>query len=225
MTAGDHSLPSSHHSAPPALHNHQKDRRGALIFVSCFVIMCIAFIVVPIVVPIIFVRNTAPEPIKPRFELQQVGVEHLNYSVVNGLMTTASISLAIRMVFSAENENEFSIKYGMSSFNITYRGVPLGRATLPGFYLDCVKRVQMTVTADRVNLDDAADFVRDASLNDWVELRVMGDANAYIVTVSGLGTSTTTIPVSIDCVIAISPRKQALICKLCGSDVLKFIYR
>ncbi|KAJ9537453.1 hypothetical protein OSB04_030186 [Centaurea solstitialis] len=190
MAAGDHSPPSSHHSAPPALHNRQKHSYCALIFISCFVIVCIVLFIMLFV----FVRPPHQEPIKPGFELQQVGVEYLNYSVNSP--TTASVSLAIRMVFMAENDNGVSIKYGVSSFNITYRGVPLGWATLPGFYTDCVTRVQTTVTADRVNLDDAADFVRDASLNDRVELRIMGDVDAYMRIATGFGTSTITTPVS-----------------------------
>ncbi|KAJ9537448.1 LOW QUALITY PROTEIN: hypothetical protein OSB04_030181 [Centaurea solstitialis] len=221
MTPVHPSPPSSHPqsaaAAAEALHNYQKRRRCAVIFgLSCFAIIFIALLVVLI----LYVRTPDQEPIKPRFELEQVGVEYLNYSV-NG-SSTASVSLAVRMLFMAENDNDDSIEYGVSSFNIMYRGVPLGRATLPAFCLDGVTRVQTTVTADRVNLEDAADFVRDASLNDRVELRIMGDVNAYIFIWTGSGTSTITTPVSVDCVIAISPRKQALTSKLCGSDVLKF---
>ncbi|KAJ9537456.1 hypothetical protein OSB04_030189 [Centaurea solstitialis] len=223
MTPVHPSPPSSHHqsaaAAAEALHNYQKRRRGAIIFgLSCFVIILIVLFIALI---IIYVRILIPEPepIKPRFELEQVGVKYLNYSV-NG-STTASVSLAVRMLFMAENDNDDSIEYGVSSFNITYRGVPLGWATLPAFCLDGVTRVQTTVTADRVNLEDAADFVRDASLKDRVELRIMGDVNAYIFIWTGSGTSTINTPVSVDCVIAISPRKQALTSKLCGSDVLK----
>ncbi|KAJ9537451.1 hypothetical protein OSB04_030184 [Centaurea solstitialis] len=184
MTTVDHSPPSSHHQTTAT------DCCCAIVFVSCFVIIFIAVLVVLI----IFDRTPSPKPIKPQFELERVGVEYLSYSV-NG-PTTASVSFAIRTVFMAENDRA-TIKYGVSSFNITYRGV---------------------------NLDDAADFVRDASLNDRVELRIMGDVNAYIFIWTGWGTSTTTTPVSVDCVIAISPRKQALTSKLCGYDVLKLLY-
>ncbi|KAJ9537449.1 hypothetical protein OSB04_030182 [Centaurea solstitialis] len=226
MTPVHPSPPSSHHqsaaAAAEALHNYQKRRCAVIFGLSCFAIIFIALLVVLI----LYVRTPDQEPIKPRFELEQVGVEYLNYSV-NG-SSTASVSLAVRMLFMAENDNYASIMYGVSSLNITYRGVPLGRATLPGFCLDRVTRVQTTVTADRVNLEDAADFVRDASLNDRVELRIMGDVNAYMFMWSTITTPVSTLRfffllkyVSVDCVIAISPRKQALTSKLCGPDVLK----
>ncbi|KAJ9537452.1 hypothetical protein OSB04_030185 [Centaurea solstitialis] len=124
------------------------------------------------------------------------------------------------MLFKAQNDNYLGLEYGATSFNITYRGVPLGWATLPGFYLhyNDGKRVQTTVTVDRVNLDNAADFVRDASLHDRVELWITGDVDVNMTTgKSRRGpTKNTTRTVSIDCVIAVSPRKQALISKLCG---------
>jgi uncharacterized protein (DUF4213/DUF364 family) len=65
-----------------------------------------------------------------------------------------------------------------------YRGIPLGKASVPGFYQEAhtTRQVVATIGVDRVNLlqADAADLIRDASLNDRVELRVLGDVGAKI---------------------------------------------
>lgn len=65
-----------------------------------------------------------------------------------------------------------------------YRGIPLGRAIVPGFYQEAhsEREVEATIAVDRVNLlqADAADLIRDASLNDRVELRVLGEVGAKI---------------------------------------------
>ncbi|KAI3499511.1 hypothetical protein L1887_35312 [Cichorium endivia] len=58
------------------------------------------------------------------------------------------------MLFTAKNDNIAEIKYRDSTFNIMYRGVPLGRGTVPGFY--------QAVSVDRMSLlqADAAKLVR-----------------------------------------------------------------
>lgn len=65
-----------------------------------------------------------------------------------------------------------------------YRGVPVGRGVVPGFYQSAhsVKNVQTIVSVDRVNLlqADADDLAKDVAVNDRVELRIMGDVNAKI---------------------------------------------
>lgn len=65
-----------------------------------------------------------------------------------------------------------------------YRGIPLGKASVPGFYQEAhsVRQVVANIAVDRVNLlqANAADLIRDASLNDRVELRVLGDVGAKI---------------------------------------------
>ncbi|CDO97513.1 unnamed protein product [Coffea canephora] len=102
-----------------------------------------------------------------------------------------------------------------------YRGIPLGRGTVPGFYQPAhsVRQVQTTIAVDRVNLlqTDAADLLRDATVNDRVELRVLGDVGAKIRI---LGFTSPGVQVSVDCAIVISPRKQALTYKQCGFDGL-----
>ncbi|KAI3503557.1 hypothetical protein L1887_32002 [Cichorium endivia] len=58
------------------------------------------------------------------------------------------------MLFTAKNDNIAEIKYRDSTFNIMYRGVPLGRGTVSGFY--------QAVSVDRMSLlqADAAELVR-----------------------------------------------------------------
>ncbi|KAI3503784.1 hypothetical protein L1887_32234 [Cichorium endivia] len=58
------------------------------------------------------------------------------------------------MLFIAKNDNIAEIKYRDSTFNIMYRGVPLGRGTVPGFY--------QAVSVDRMSLlqADVAELVR-----------------------------------------------------------------
>ncbi|KAK7850077.1 hypothetical protein CFP56_001624 [Quercus suber] len=137
------------------------------------------------------------------------------------------------MLFTAVNPNKVGIKYGESKFTVMYRGIPLGEASVPGFYQEAhsVRQVAATIAVDRINLQqaDAADLVRDASLNDRVELRVLGDVGAKIrvmnfdspgvqlILVLGYNKKAAKVTkVSVDCAIVISPRKQSLTYKQCG---------
>ncbi|KAL7583443.1 uncharacterized protein LOC111903441 [Lactuca sativa] len=177
---------------------------------------------------IILVIVLAIKPKKPQFDLQQVTVQYINFAATNSFTSavdspsSTSLSLVIGMVFTAKNDNIAGIKYRDSTFNIMYRGVPLGRGTVPGFYqaAHSVKKVQTTVSVDRVNLlqADAAELVTDASVNDRVELRIMGDVSAKIRVI---GITSPSVQVSIDCSIVISPSKQSLISKQCGFDGLQ----
>jgi len=101
-----------------------------------------------------------------------------------GTTAGASLSLTIRLLFTAVNPNKVGIKYGESRFTVMYRGIPLGKASVPGFYQDAhsVRNVVATIDVEKVNLlqADAADLIRDASLNDRVDLRVLGDVGAKI---------------------------------------------
>ncbi|XAR49409.1 hypothetical protein NMG60_11032604 [Bertholletia excelsa] len=166
-------------------------------------------------------------PQKPHFDLQQVSVQYVgispnpNPSPNTNPPSSAAVSLNIKMIFTAENDNKVGIKYGESRFTVMYRGIPLGRGTVPGFYQPAhsVRRVETTITVDRVSLlqADAADLVRDATLYDRVEFRVVGDIGAKIRL---LGLTSPGVQVSVNCVIVISPSKQALINKQCGFDGL-----
>ncbi|KAJ0038273.1 hypothetical protein Pint_22566 [Pistacia integerrima] len=88
------------------------------------------------------------------------------------------------MLFTAVNPNKVGIKYGESKFTVMYRGIPLGKALVPGFYREAhsVRNVEATIAVDRANLlqADAANLIKDTSLNDRVELRVLGDVGAKI---------------------------------------------
>ncbi|KVH93461.1 NDR1/HIN1-like protein 6 [Cynara cardunculus var. scolymus] len=193
----------------------------------CCLILLFSFLAL-LVVAVVLVIFLAVKPKKPEFNLQQVGVQYINLAATNPPTTnvnspsSASLSLAIRMLFTAKNENKVGIKYEESTFNIMYRGIPLGRGTVPGFFQPAhsIRQVQTTVSVDRVNLlqADATDLVRDASLNDRVELRIMGDVRAKIRII---GLTSPAVQVSIDCGIVISPRKQSLTYKQCGFDGLQ----
>lgn len=129
----------------------------------------------------------AVKPKKPQFDLQQVGVQYMGItpsSAADPTTAAASLSLTIRLLFTAVNPNKVGIKYGESRFTVMYRGIPLGKASVPGFYQEAhsVRQVVATIAVDRVNLlqADAADLIRDASLNDRVELRVLGVVGAKI---------------------------------------------
>jgi hypothetical protein len=105
-------------------------------------------------------------------------------NIPTGTTAGASLSLTIRLLFQAANPNKVGIKYGESRFTVMYRGIPLGKASVPGFYQDAhsVRNVVATIVVEKVNLlqADAADLIRDASLNDRVDLRVLGDVGAKI---------------------------------------------
>ncbi|KAI3834697.1 hypothetical protein MKW92_007880 [Papaver armeniacum] len=125
------------------------------------------------------------------------------------------------MIFTAVNPNKVGIQYSPTQFDVMYRGVPLGRASIPGFDQPAhsVRQVQTTISVDRVNLlqAEATDLVKDATLYDRVELRITGDVGAKIRL---LGITSPKVKVSVDCAIVISPRKSSLTYKQCGVDGL-----
>ncbi|KAJ9561427.1 hypothetical protein OSB04_006587 [Centaurea solstitialis] len=178
-----HSATASQDQLRPESHDNQRHRHRhrhrhhssfASNCLTCFGIT-IVFFVLAFAILIRCISMAYPK--NPRVDLQEVCVQYIN--VVNATPTRASLSLALRMLFTAENDNRADIEYGVSTFNISYRGIPLGQGTIPGFYQpgNGVRRVETTVTVDGVNLlrGDAAELVRDASVDDRVELRVMGD--------------------------------------------------
>lgn len=158
----------------------------------CCLFLLFSFLAL-LILAVVLVIILAVKPKKPSFDLQQVGVQYMGITpnpsppATNPGTTptsSASLSLNIRMLFTAVNPNRVGIKYGESRFTVMYRGIPLGKASVPGFYQEAhsVRQVEATIAVDRVNLlqADAADLVRDASLNDRVELRVLGDVAAKI---------------------------------------------
>ncbi|KAM7482231.1 hypothetical protein LguiB_006814 [Lonicera macranthoides] len=247
---------------PPQHHHHQNyyppphhSSSSSASFKGCCCCLFLLFsFIALLILAIILVIVLAVKPKKPQFDLQQVGVQYVGITPnpIPSATSSASVSLNIRMHFTATNQNKVGIKYSESRFTVMYRGIPLGRGTVPGFYQPAhsVRQVSTTVAVDRVNLlqADATDLVKDASLNDRVELRVLGDVGAKIRILGftspgvqvvdfflGFCNSNTTCAapavganvvsrapyaVSVDCAIVISPRKQSLTYKQCGFDGL-----
>ncbi|KAF7842678.1 LEA_2 domain-containing protein [Senna tora] len=165
----------------------------------CCLFLLFSFLAL-LVLAIVLVIILAVKPKKPQFDLQQVGVQYMGITPnppassaasavaddgsAAAATTAASLSLSIRLLFTAVNPNKVGIKYGETRFTVMYRGIPLGKASVPGFYQEAhsVRQIVATIAVDRVNLlqADAADIIRDASLNDRVELRVLGDVGAKI---------------------------------------------
>ncbi|KAJ4963204.1 hypothetical protein NE237_023143 [Protea cynaroides] len=176
-----------------------------------------------LVLAVVLVIVLAVKPKKPQFDLQQVSVQYVGITTTPGSptapATSASLSLSIRMLFTAVNPNKVGIKYSESKFYVMYKGVPLGVATMPGFYQPShsVRQVETTVSVDKINLlqTDAEDLVKDASLNDRVELKVLGDVGAKIRV---LQFTSPRVQVTVNCIVVISPRKQSLTYKQCGVD-------
>ncbi|XP_009759236.1 NDR1/HIN1-like protein 13 [Nicotiana tabacum] len=208
-----------HYYPPPSSSSSKASFRGC----CCCLFLLFSFLLL-LILAVILVIVLALKPKKPQFDLQQVGVQYVGItpnSVIAAAASSASVSLNIHMVFTAVNDNKVGIKYDESRFTVMYRGIPLGRGIVPGFYQPAhsVRRVETTIAVDRVNLlqADAADLIRDAALNDRVELRILGDVGAKIRI---LGLTSPGVQVSVDCAIVISPRKQALTYKQCGFDGL-----
>ncbi|XP_043704139.1 uncharacterized protein LOC122654215 [Telopea speciosissima] len=213
---------------PPHQHyyprNHYSSSSSAASFKGC---CCCLFLLLTflalLVLAVILVIVLAIKPKKPQFDLQQVSVQYVGITTAaasaTSPATTASLSLNIRMQFTAVNPNKVGIKYSESKFYVMYRGVPLGVATVPGFYQpsQSVRKVETTVMVDKINLlqTDAEDLVKDASLNDRVELKVLGDVGAKIRV---LQFTTPRVQVTMNCIVVISPRKQKLTYKQCGVD-------
>lgn len=185
---------------PPPPRHHQpyypRSRSSSASFKGCCCCLFLLFsFLLLLLLAVILVIVLALKPKKPQFDLQQVGVQYMGISpnppsldatvaAVTTTTSSASLSLTIHMLFTALNPNKVGIKYGESRFTVMYRGIPLGKASVPGFYQQAhsLRNVEATIVVDRVNLmqADAADLIRDASLNDRVELRVLGDVGAKI---------------------------------------------
>ncbi|KAG4945355.1 NDR1/HIN1-like protein 13 [Glycine soja] len=184
----------------------------------CCLFLLFSFLAL-LVLAVVLVIILAVKPKKPQFDLEQVGVQYMG--ITPNPPSTASLSLTIRLLFAATNPNKVGIRYGQSSFTVMYRGIPLGKATVPGFFQQphSTRQVIATIAVDRVNLlqADAADLIRDASLSDRVDLRVLGDVAAKIRVINF---DSPGVQVSVDCAIVISPRKQSLTYKQCGFDGL-----
>lgn len=160
----------------------------------CCLFLLFSFLAL-LILAVVLVIILAVKPKKPQFDLQQVGVQYMGISTptstsldpastTSAAATSASISLTIHMLFTAVNPNKVGIKYRESKFTVMYRGIPLGKASVPGFYQEAhsVRNIEANIAVDRANLmqADAANLIKDASLNDRIELRVLGDVGAKI---------------------------------------------
>ncbi|GKV24217.1 hypothetical protein SLEP1_g33855 [Rubroshorea leprosula] len=231
---GEHRGPRPPLPPPPQYHHDRQyyptsSSKASFKGCCCCLFLLFSFLAL-LVLAVVLIIILAVKPKKPQFDLQQVGVQYMGISAPTSLdstapavtnPTTASLSLTIHMLFTAVNPNKVGIKYGESRFTVMYRGIPLGKASVPGFFQEAhsVRNVEATIAVDRANLmqADAADLIRDASLNDRVELRVLGDVGAKIRV---MDFDSPGVQVSVDCAIVISPRKQSLTYKQCGFDGL-----
>ncbi|XP_021717135.1 uncharacterized protein LOC110739979 [Chenopodium quinoa] len=218
--------PSSHqyyYSNTPSYFSPSSSSSPSLIKGCCCCLFLLFSLLALITLAVILVIVLAVKPKKPQYDLQQVAVQYVGISPTSGTAPGGvSLSLSVRFIFTAVNPNKVGIKYGESRFNVMYRGIPLGRGTVPGFYQPAhsVRTVETIVSVDRVNLmqADASDLVKDASMYDKVELRVLGDVSAKIRIISF---DSPGVQVSVDCEIVISPKKQSLTYKQCGFDGLR----
>ncbi|KAH7679469.1 LEA14-like protein [Dioscorea alata] len=165
----------------------------------------------------------AIKPKKPQFDLNQVSVQYLlvapSQSPQSPSPSSAFLSLNITLLFTAQNPNKVGIRYDPTSFDLMYHGVPLGVATVPGFEQPAhsARLVLSRVVVSRVDVlqSDALELIRDAAVNDRVDLRVSGDVGAKI---RFIGLTSPRVQVSVDCAIVISPRRQAVTYKQCGVE-------
>ncbi|XP_074286049.1 uncharacterized protein LOC141611419 [Silene latifolia] len=213
--------PHHHYPTTPSYYSPTSSTPSLLKGCCCCLFLLISLLFL-LLLAVFLIILLALKPKKPHFDLQQVAVQNL--AILPSPSTAAdatTVSLSIRLIFTAANPNKVGIKYGHSRFTLMYRGVPLGSGTLDGFYQPAhsVTTVTSNVSVDKVSFmqSDGLDLVKDASLYDKVEFRVLGDCTAKVrvFQVNSPG-----VQVSVDCVIVISPRSQALTYKQCGFDGL-----
>ncbi|KAL5984031.1 hypothetical protein ACLOJK_018133 [Asimina triloba] len=174
---------------PPHHHHHYHPRpssSASLRGCCCCLFLLLTFIAL-LLIAVVLVVVLAVKPKKPQFDLQQVNVQYIIVTPTAAAATAAAaayLSLNLTMVFTAVNPNKVGIKYSPSHFYIMYKGVPLGVAMVPAFYQPAhsSRTVETRASVDRVNVlqADALELVRDATVNDRVELRVTGDVGAKI---------------------------------------------
>ncbi|CAO2815876.1 unnamed protein product [Amaranthus hypochondriacus] len=224
MAENRRSTPSSHqfyYSNTPSYFSTSSSS-PSLIKGCCCCLFLLFSLLALLTLAVILVIVLAVKPKKPTYDLQQVAVQYVGISPTpTASPAGVSLSLSVRLLFTAVNPNKVGLKYGESRFTVMYKGIPLGRGVVPGFYQPAhsVKNVETVVTVDRVNLmqADASDLVKDASMYDKVELTVMGDVSAKIRIISF---DSPGVQVSVNCEIVLSPKKQSLTYKQCGFDGL-----
>ncbi|KAL1328214.1 hypothetical protein HN51_038116 [Arachis hypogaea] len=212
-----------HYAPPPSRPPSSSSKSSSCKACCCCMFLLVSFLSLVLLV-ILLALVLSIKPKKPQVDLIQVDVQYVSITSNDPATTatTATLSLAIRLLFAVVNPNRVGIRYGDSRFTVMYRGIPLARVLVPGFYQDphCVKDVVTAVAVDRLNLlqADAAELISDAVINDRVEFRVLGNVAARIRVLRLFDSPR--VQVSVDCVIVISPRKQSLSYKQCGIDAL-----
>lgn len=215
-----------HYGGAPPSYGSSASFRGC----CCCIFMLVIFLALLALAGALVVV-LAVKPRKPQFDLNQVAVQYLLVAPpspaasaspsIAAAPAAAYLSLNITLLFTAVNPNKVGIRYGATAFDVMYHGVPLGVAAVPGFEQPAhsTRLLQTRVIVDRFNVlqSDAQDLIRDAALNDRVEFRITGDVAAKILV---LGFSSPKVQVSVDCAIAISPRRQSVTYKQCGVDGL-----
>ncbi|XP_077213399.1 late embryogenesis abundant (LEA) hydroxyproline-rich glycoprotein family [Tasmannia lanceolata] len=213
---GEHTTHPSHYQTS----HYSSSSSSSASFKGCCCCLFLLFTFLALLlIAVVLVILLVIKPKKPQFDLQQVGVQYIIVTAPSDGPTSAYLSLNISMIFTAVNPNKVGIKYSSSGFYVMYKGVPLGKATVPSFYqpANSVRTVETRVSVDKVDVmqANALDLVKDATLNDRVELSVTGEVGAKIRIIE---ITSPRVQVSVDCTIVISPRKQSLTYKQCGVD-------
>ncbi|GAB2216442.1 hypothetical protein Droror1_Dr00024215 [Drosera rotundifolia] len=194
MNGHDHTTSHSHHNHRRHHHNPyyaSSSSSPSLKGCCCFLFLLLSLLLL-LLLAVTLAILLALKPTKPRFDLQQVSVSSVTVttpttttpSTASLTAAAALLSLSMRMQFLAANPNKVGIRYGESRFTVMYRGVPLGEGRVAGFYQAArsVREVETVVGVERVGVQegDAAELVRDAEVNDRVELRLLGDVGARV---------------------------------------------
>lgn len=188
----------------------------------CCCVLSLVVLVAVILGVIALVVFMVIKPKKPEFNLQSVTVVSLQTEPPLGSALTSMevlLTLRITMAFSALNPNKVGIKYSSSNFYVMYKDMRLGVAMVPPFYQPSHSNttVETELMVTRVNILQVAaqDLIRDATVNDRVPLRIVGDVGARIRV---LQINSPKVQVSLNCEIVISPRRRTLTDKQCGVD-------
>ncbi|KAG0448624.1 hypothetical protein HPP92_027742 [Vanilla planifolia] len=181
--------PAERHYMGPSSSSSAASLKGCC---CCLFLLLIFLALLAVAIALVIVLVVRPK--KPEFDLQRVGVEYLLVAPTDqGVATSfgglapppaAYLSLNITLLFTAVNPNKVEIKYGAADLYVLYHGVPLGIAAVPGFEQPAhsTRLVETRVSVSRFNVlqSDAVQLVRDAAVDDRVELRVTGDVGAKI---------------------------------------------
>ncbi|KAK8971153.1 hypothetical protein KSP40_PGU020779 [Platanthera guangdongensis] len=181
-------------------------------FCNCVSLFLIFFMLVP------FMYYYIIQPRTPDFDLDHVDVEYFRISPNEvGGTSAVYLSLNITLRFTSVNNDWAKLSYEATNICVLYHGAPLGKAVVQGFQQPrhSTRPVDSRVIVSRFNLlqVDSPEQVRDASVNDGVELRVTANTTWKI---TGRFTDDfTDNQVHVNCFVVLSPRNQSLAYKNC----------